>query len=426
MNAVETKMAEPTDLSGSLNGIHFIPKLDPSPQGVLVGGHVNALKQFCLGVKQKTGDRIHLFSTVPSQKAEVFQSNLPEWAEFEIRTSSATSQSYHYGLSFLIGAVTASLRGRWKRLNYIHGHSGYIIYALVTLIIARLNNLRPFHSVYCPVETSAVVGNKRKILASNRIAGFALRRMEKIIAMSENIASSLRRLGIPDDQIVVCPPAINTRQFFPSEEAGLKFRRSQNIPDDALVIMFVGNLMKSKGLEVLLKAFSSIAKDMPSVRLVVTLEIAHEGFDERHQDMMTFLKDNSLEGVVTELGIISNIEAAFNAADIFVSPYIDTNGPSDYPIAAMEAMACSVPVVGTSVGAIPELLEDGKSGFLIPPSDPASLEDRLRSLLLDEALRHELGHGARQRIEENYSIENVYSIMNTIYSQNYQKADTHV
>lgn len=426
MNAIEPKMEEPADLPAPMNGIHFIPKLDPSPQGVLVGGHVNALKQFCRSVKQKTGHRIHLFSAVPSKKIHTFQSNIPDWADFEICRSSAKSQSYQYGLYFLIRAVTASIQGRWKKFNYVHGHSGYIIYSLVTLIIARLNNLRPFHSVYCPVETTAMVGDKKKILASNHIARFALRRMEIVIAMSDNIARSLREIGIPDVQIAVCPPAIDTRAFSPQKHVGLTFRNDQGIPDDAVVIMFVGNLMKSKGLGILLDAFSSIARDTPSAHLLVTLEIAHEGFDERNRDMLAFLKDNHLEGAVTILGIINNIQAAFNSADIFVSPYIDTNGPSDYPIAAMEAMACGVPVIGTRVGAIPELLEDGKTGVLVPPSEPRALEEKLRSLLQDPNLRHKMGERARQRIEENYSIENVYNIMNAIYSRKHEKADTHV
>lgn len=426
MKVIEAKVEEPTDLPAPLNGVHFIPKLDPSSQGVLVGGHVNALKQYCRSVKQKTGHRIHLFSSVPSKNIHTFQLNIPDWADFEICRSSAKSQSYQYGLFFLIRAVTASIQGRWKKFNYVHGHSGYIIYSLVTLIIARLNNLRPFHSVYCPVETTAMVGDKKKILASNQIARFALRRMEMVIAMSDNIARSLREIGIPDDRITVCPPAIDTRAFSPQKHVGLTFRNDQGIPDDAVVIMFVGNLMKSKGLGILLDAFSSITRDTPSAHLLVTLEIAHAGFDERHRDMLAFLKHNHLEGAVTILGIINNIQAAFNSADIFVSPYIDTNGPSDYPIAAMEAMACGVPVIGTRVGAIPELLEDGKTGVLVPPAEPRALEEKLRSLLQDANLRHKMGESARQRIEENYSIENVYNIMNAIYSRKHEKAETHV
>lgn len=426
MNTIESISSDRNADARSLNGIHFIPKLDPSPQGVLVGGHVNALKQFCHSVKKKTGHHMHVFSSVPNEKLQIFESNPPDWAEFEIRTSSAKSQSYQYGLSFLGGAVLASLRGRWRKFNYVHGHSGFIIYAIVTLFVARLNNLRPFHSVYCPVEETATVGSKKKILASNRLAKFALQRMEMIIAMSDNVAKSLRELGISDEKIAICPPAINTETFTPSRESGQKFRVEHNIALDTVVIMFVGNLMKSKGLGVLLEAFLPIAREIPSARLLVTLEIAHEGFEERQRDMLAFLKDNQLENAVIILGIINNIQEAFNSSDIFVSPYVDTNGPSDYPIAAMEAMACGIPVIGSSVGAIPELIDDGKTGFLVPPADSAALESKLRAMIQDQTLRQSMGEKARQRIEENYSIENVYNIMNAIYSRKHEKAEMHV
>lgn len=422
-NPDQTQSSRETDF---LDGIHFVPKLDPSPEGVLVGGHVNALKQYCRGVTENTGTRIKLFSTVPPEKYNDFLANIPDWADFEVRKNSAKSQSYQYGLTFLIKTVVASIRAEWNKSGYIHGHSGYIIYSVVTLIVARLNNLRPYHSIYCPVDRGLTIDGQRKVLASNWLAMFALRRMERIIAMSDNIAGSLEKLGLSPDKIVVCPPGIDTRKFSPSKTDGLNFRAEHAIPTDAVVIMFVGNLMRSKGLDILLDAFAAISRDIETVHLLVTLEIAHEGFEERHKELLKFLNDHNLTDCVTILGIIDNIDVAFNSADILVSPYVDTNGPSDYPIAAMEAMASSIPIIGTTVGAIPELIVDGITGILIPPSDSEMLRDKLDTLIKDEPLRREMGRNARRRIEENYSLDHVYRTMSKVYSRNHHEADKNV
>jgi glycosyltransferase involved in cell wall biosynthesis len=98
------------------------------------------------------------------------------------------------------------------------------------------------------------------------------------------------------------------------------------------------------------------------------------------------------------------ILAAYAAADVFVLPcVVAADGRRDVtPNAVLEAMAMALPVVSTPVGGVPELLEDGVSGVLVPPGDPSALAAALAELIADPARRRRIGEAARRRIEERF------------------------
>ncbi len=102
----------------------------------------------------------------------------------------------------------------------------------------------------------------------------------------------------------------------------------------------------------------------------------------------------------------------FQAADILLMPS-DSEG---LPMTLLEAMACGLPVVATSVGGIPEVITDGFTGRLIPVDDPAALTKTIDDLLGNESMRHEIGRAARGVIEEGYGIEKVAEKLRELYS----------
>jgi glycosyltransferase involved in cell wall biosynthesis len=167
-------------------------------------------------------------------------------------------------------------------------------------------------------------------------------------------------------------------------------------------ILAVARLVEKKGLGDLLEAADLLRREGHSFRV----EIIGEGPLRSVLDAR--IAQAGLEDRVTLHGAQPHevVRAAYERAAIFVLPcVVAEDGDRDgIPVVLLEAMACGVPVVSTSVVGIPELIHSGREGLIVPPNEPRELADALARLLVDVPLRERLARAARARIEQAYSI----------------------
>jgi glycosyltransferase involved in cell wall biosynthesis len=168
-------------------------------------------------------------------------------------------------------------------------------------------------------------------------------------------------------------------------------------------VLFVGRLLPHKGIDTLIEAMD------PDVPLRVVGRPYHEKYFALLQELaagkrVTFVTDASDDEIL----------GYYQTAAVSVLPSVNRTVYGDWAplpellgFTLLEAMACGAAVICTRVGALEEVVEDGTSGFLVPPSDPAALRDRLRLLLGDPALASRCGAAARRRIEEVFTWEQV-------------------
>jgi len=151
-----------------------------------------------------------------------------------------------------------------------------------------------------------------------------------------------------------------------------------------------------KGLPILLDALAELKRDRHELDLVV----AGDGPDR--QALVQRACDLGLASQVRFLGYQSpaQVRELLGQTDIFVM----ASFAEGVPVVLMEAMACSIPVVATRIAGIPELVEDGVSGFLVPPADAHSLAERITALLSDPALRQRFGKAGRAEVEAEFNI----------------------
>lgn len=208
-------------------------------------------------------------------------------------------------------------------------------------------------------------------------------RYDFIIALSAHIAREAKRYGARAYNIIPIP--INLSAFVPH----------QSTPRPQVVILYVGQIKKMKGIDTLLRALADIhteGKDMPLTRIVGDIT------NSRDDAYRTYIKDIARDLPVEFLGWQghSALPALYQQADILVLPsHSEALGRS-----VMEAMACGLPVVASRVGGIVDLVEDGQTGFLVPPGDSKALKEKISLLVANPDLRTQMGTRARSRIEE--------------------------
>jgi len=168
-------------------------------------------------------------------------------------------------------------------------------------------------------------------------------------------------------------------------------------------VLFVGWIIEAKGVRELLQA----ARGLPEARFTL-VGPPEPSFAATIEDELRALGDR-----VRVLPVLprEQIFRLYREADVFVLP----TWREGFPNVVIEAMAAGLPVVATPVGAIPEAIEDGRSGLLVPVRDAASLEAALRRLIDDPALRIAIGARARQRVEADFAFESVIAQLAAIY-----------
>jgi glycosyltransferase involved in cell wall biosynthesis len=173
------------------------------------------------------------------------------------------------------------------------------------------------------------------------------------------------------------------------------------------IVGTAGRLVPVKGIVHLIHAIHLLRSRIPDVRL----EIAGSGPEE--PALRRVVQQLGLNDRVTFLGWQTDLAPLFERWDVFAMPSIE----EAFGIAALEAMAAGLPVVATNVGGVPELVEHGKTGWLVPPGDPVALSERLTALLVDPQQQRLMGAAGRRRAEEKFSQRRMVSEVEHIYEK---------
>lgn len=209
-----------------------------------------------------------------------------------------------------------------------------------------------------------------------------------VIMLSERLYPDIRKY-VPMDRVSFCANGVSVPDVV---------QRTGPVPR----ILFLSNMIRSKGVSVLIEA-SRILKERGVVfrcRLVGALSADYPG-----DSLITEISTKGLGDFVTYEGPRYGEEkwTAFSEADLFAFP---SYYPDEcFPLVVLEAMGAGLPVVTTDEGAIPEMVRDGKDGVICPKKDPSALADALGRLLADPVLRTRMGECAKGRYRSFYTLE---------------------
>jgi glycosyltransferase involved in cell wall biosynthesis len=251
-----------------------------------------------------------------------------------------------------VGARLA-LKRAGERPAVVHGHFLYEI-GVAAVRLARSLGVPSVVTVHGSDGWWLVEGTiherfRRKMLA-------AATAVDRLVVVEHGLAERLIEMGVPRERVVIVPDPVDAETFRlrPRVEA----RRELGLDDEAGVIVFVGGSTAGKGIEVLERALRRLDR---SVRC---FSIGPRG--------------EPREGI-EQLGVLpaGSVATWLASADVFCLPSVSEG----MPVSVGEALACGRPIVATAVGGIPEQVEDGRNGFLVPPEDDAALAEALRAAL---------------------------------------------
>jgi len=265
--------------------------------------------------------------------------------------------------------------------DVIHLQKGHLWFNLALPLLRRYRLVVTIH------DPRYHVGDCESRKVPQTIMAFGHHRADQIIVHGEQLKQVVvNELGLASETVHVVPMIALGDDLAHSE-----------VQEEDHQILFFGRIWEYKGLEYLIRAEPLITAQVPDACIV----IAGRGEDfARYRRLMVHPERFSVHNEY-----VSDAKCAelFQRASVVALPYIDASQSAVIPV----AYTFSKPVVATTVGALPEMVDHGRTGFLVPPRDERALADALVRLLRDKGLRRQLGANGKRKVETDLSPEAV-------------------
>ncbi len=231
-----------------------------------------------------------------------------------------------------------------------------------------------------------------------------------IISPSRELHEKSAATGVRADRLYYIPNGVDSEKFRPGNSYDV-LDKDYAIDPLKPVIICPRRLEPKNGVEYFIRAIPLVRERYPEAQFL----IVGGGFPEERDRFEVFLRERKQrQGVFFTGNVPNTLMSKFLALSTIAALPSLMEATS---IAGLEAMASGLPLVGTTVGGIPEIIEDGVSGLLVEPRDPAQLATSFIRLLDDESLRIKLGQGARARVEREFAWIQISQRTLSVYEQ---------
>ena len=298
-----------------------------------------------------------------------------------------------------VGALAAHLAD--VRPDVVHNHMfrAEVVGTKAALALARAGHRRPY--IVSTVHSSRVrPAGDRELL--RRLTP----KMDRLIAVSRAIERKIavERGGLAPVSLVYNGVDLSR---YDHQEPCCTLREEYGMPADAKIVGVVARLEPEKGHPTLLEAWPLVLAAVPEAYLLVV------GEGSRREALERRAADLAIRDRVVFTGRRDDVPAVTAALDVAVLPsYREAQG-----LSILEAMALARPVVASAVGGIPEMIEDGVSGLLVPPHDPPALARAIVRLLTDHPYADVLARAGHDLVHERFCVELMVRAIETIYDE---------
>ncbi|TYS58225.1 N-acetyl-alpha-D-glucosaminyl L-malate synthase BshA [Sutcliffiella horikoshii] len=238
----------------------------------------------------------------------------------------------------------------------------------------------------------------------NDMIRFGIEGSDVVTAVSESLVQQTYDLLQPKKAIQTVYNFIDERVYFKKDTQDLKTQ--YGISDDEKVIIHVSNFRKVKRVQDVVKSFHLIEKQVPSKLLLV-------GDGPEISVVCNLVKELGLKDKVLFLGKQENLEDLYSISDLMLL----LSEKESFGLVLLEAMACGVPSVGTKIGGIPEVIDDGKTGYLSDVGDVEDIAENAVKILESATLHKKFAENAISRVKEHFSSQRIVEQYEDMYKQ---------
>lgn len=319
----------------------------------------------------------------------------PEFEAAGVRVLRIPKQPKGYDRTLSARLLSTFLR---ERFDIIHTHNPpCLVYAALP---ARLSGARAIHTKHGPHPDSFAR------LMLRRVGAAATHRFVAVSQATADFALSLREVS--EKKLCVVLNGTDLGRFKPDPVARKQTRAALGIPEDAFVIGTVGRMAKVKNQALLVRACALPRGEGllgPKTHLVIV------GDGAEASNTKNLAKELGVEAYAHFPGETPNVPEHLAAFDLFALSS-DSEG---LPLSLAEAMGVSLPLVCTSVGGVPKVVDEGETGFLVPAGDEEALRRTLKRFVDDRELGRTMGERGRVVAEKRYSVDRMMSEYIEIY-----------
>ena len=338
---------------------------------------------------------------------------------------------FNYSHWFKVTHVASKIRLRLFRKIFIYLLSG-IKSLLNTIYIIRLCRIILKEKVDIvhvnnglsntePIIAAILLGRKyvvhfHGVEKPGLVQRLLINRVHKYIVISQYLADALSENGFPRERMVVIPNPYQESHALSNknnvEEKNTERRASYDLKQDDKVFAIVGRIVRWKGHIEFLNAAFIVLQAVPDAKALIIGDFS-DG-DSAYQDQIQKMIENSGFGDrIIMTGYVKDVSSMYAIMDVCVHTSIE---PEPFGLVIIEAMANSVPVIASDLGAPKEIISDGTNGYIISPDLPQKIADTVIQLLKDDEQREKMGSSALQHVQQHYNdkdyaraVENIYS-----------------
>jgi len=295
-----------------------------------------------------------------------------------------------------------------KKCDSVHAHGHVYMSSCLAGIIA-MKYKKPFivtqHNTFIDYKSFL---NIMEHINDFIIGKSVLKRADRILTVSKETMKYVLKLGADKSKTSVIYNGVDTNCFCTVKKEDN--RKKLGLPKTRKIIFSVRRLVYKNGIDTLIESAALVAKNNPDILFVVA------GKGPSRKLIEKSIKELGIENNIKLTGFVPDklLPVYYNAADYFVLPSASGEG---LPLVLLEAMACGLPVIATTVGGIPEIINHLENGILIPPRNPEAMANAISKIIPDEKLAKSIGEEAKKNVNDRFSWEENVRQLQEVYSK---------